>query len=316
LTSADSARGWRVVSVVGPTASGKSDVADILAARLGSEVVSTDAMQVYRGMDIGTAKTPPAERRAPLRCIDLAEVDQVFSVALYAEEAHTVIDGLVGEGRVPVLCGGTGLYVRAALENMEFPPGEQVANPVRERYEALAAELGPQAFHRLLAERDPQSAALVHPNNVRRVVRAFELLEQGTSYAAEHETLHVRQDRHSTLHVGLTLPRELLYERINARVDRMFEAGLLDEVAGLCERGLRKGSTARQAIGYKELIDVLDGTASLDEAVAAVKQASRRYAKRQLTWFKADGRIRWLEAADRSAESLADEIAGMLYSNT
>jgi tRNA dimethylallyltransferase len=303
---------YRVVAVVGPTASGKSDVADELAARRGGAVVSADAMQVYRGMDVGTAKTPPDRRRAPLLCVDLANVDEAYSAARYALEAHACIDAIVGRGRLPVVCGGTGLYVRAACEDMEFPPGEQVANPVRERYEALAAELGPEAFHALLAQRDPRSAALIHPNNVRRVVRAFELLEQGTSYAAEHATLHERVDRHPTLHVGLELPRDELYTRINARVDRMVEGGLLDEVRALREAGLERGETARQAIGYKELLGVLDGTASLDEAVGAVKQASRRYAKRQMTWFKADPRIVWIDRRDKSADDVADQVEALL----
>ena len=183
---------YETVAVVGPTASGKSALADELAVRLGSEVVSADAMQVYRRMDIGTAKTPPGERRAPLRCVDLVDPDEPYSVALYAREAHRAIDEACGRGLVPVVCGGTGLYVRAALEDMDFPAGDQVGNPVRDRYTKLADDIGADALHRRLEEIDPESAALIHPHNVRRVVRAFELLEGGSSYAREHETAAAR----------------------------------------------------------------------------------------------------------------------------
>lgn len=303
-----------VVAVVGPTASGKSALAELLAARLGSPVVSADAMQVYRGMDIGTAKTPPAERRAPLLCVDLADVREPFSVALYAAAARPAIDRVVGEGRAAVVCGGTGLYVRAALEDMDFPAGGQESNPVRERYERQAAALGPAGFHALLAEADPASAALIHPNNVRRAVRAFELLEQGTSYAREHATLHERADRHPTLRLGLALDRAELYRRIDARVDAMMAQGLLDEVAALMREGLAESATASQAIGYKELIGVVRGERPLDEAVAQVKQASRRYAKRQLTWFRADGRVVWLDATGKTAEDLLGEAMALMGS--
>lgn len=303
---------YNVVAIVGPTASGKSAVADRLAARLGSLVVSADAMQVYRRMDIGTAKTPVGERSVELRCVDLAEPGEVYSVALYAQEAHKAIDEAIGLGRVPVVCGGTGLYVRAALEDMQFPSGDQLENPVRRQYEALAESLGPDAFHKLLAERDPESAALIHPNNVRRVVRAFELLEQGSSYAREHETLHVRNDRYPTLHIGMFLPREVLYSRINDRVDAMVEAGLLQEVERLMDEGFTDSITARQAIGYKELVDVVRGKKPLADGLEEIKQSTRRYAKRQMTWFRADKRIKWLDALHASADDLASAVISLM----
>lgn len=303
---------YRVVAVVGPTASGKSALADELSLRLGGEVVSADAMQVYRGMDIGTAKTPVSERRVPLHCVDLVPVDSAFSVALYAEHAHAAIDGLLKRDMVPVVCGGTGLYVRAALEEMDFPPGDQTENPVRAAYARLAEEIGPDALYARLVERDPESAALIHPNNVRRVIRAFELLEQGTTYACEHSTLHVRRDRHPTLYLGLNLNREVLYERINARVDRMVGEGLLAEVESLVAQGLGDALTSRQAIGYKEMLEVVRGEATLDDAVERIKTATRRYAKRQLTWFRSDERIHWLDATRADVSSLADEAMGLL----
>ncbi len=302
---------YRVISVVGPTACGKSALAEQVCLRLGGEVVSADSMQVYRGMDVGTAKTPVGERRVPLHCVDLVDIGQPYSAALFAQDAHTCIDGLLGRGVVPVVCGGTGLYVRAALEEMDFPAGEQQDNEVRERYEALAAQLGNDAFHALLAERDPLSAALIHPNNTRRVVRAFELLEQGSSYAREHETLHVRVDRHPTLHIGLTMPRDALYRRIDARVDEMVRQGLADEVRGLMEAGLTETLTSRQAIGYKEVIEALQGHISMDEAIEQVKRSSRRYAKRQYTWFNADKRITWLDVSTMDQDCLAEKVCDL-----
>ena len=293
-----------VIAVVGPTASGKSALADELAVRLGTEVVSADAMQVYRRMDIGTAKTPPDERRVPLLCVDVADPSETYSVACYEREAHACVDRLVGEGRTAIVCGGTGLYVRAALEDMDFPSGDQTTNPVRERYARLAEELGPQGLHDLLAARDPQSAALIHPNNTRRVVRAFELFEQGLSYACQHKGLHVRTNRHPTLVVGLTMDREVLYERINARVDRMMEQGLVDEVRGLADESL----TSRQAIGYREILAALAGECTMEQAVEDIKRATRRYAKRQLSWFRGDERVVWIDALSGDVGSLADHV--------
>ncbi len=299
---------YRVISVVGPTACGKSALADEVCLRLGGEVVSADSMQVYRGMDIGTAKTPAGERRVPLHCIDLVDIGQAYSAALFARDAHACIDGLLARDAVPVVCGGTGLYVRAALEEMDFPAGEQQDNETRARYEELAAQMGNDAFHALLAERDPDSAALIHPNNTRRVVRAFELLEQGSSYASEHETLHVRVDRYPTLHVGLTMPRDALYKRIDARVDKMMSLGLVEEVRGLMDAGLSEALTSRQAIGYKEIIEALQGKISMAQAVEQIKRSSRRYAKRQYTWFGADKRIVWLDVSGTSGDRLAEDV--------
>ena len=302
---------YQVISVVGPTASGKSALADSLCVALGGEVVSADSMQVYRGMDVGTAKTPPVERRVPLRCVDLVDIGQPYSAALFAEDAHACIDGLLAQGKVPVVCGGTGLYVRAALEDMGFPEGEQVDNPVRARYEALASQMGNDAFHALLAAQDPASAMLIHPNNVRRVVRAFERLEQGSSYAAEHKTLQRRQDRHVTLHIGLTMPRDMLYKRINARVDKMMELGLVDEVRGLMDEGLADALTSKQAIGYKEIIAALKGEISMADAVEDIKRSSRRYAKRQYTWFNADKRIHWFDVSALTFDELTQQAVKM-----
>lgn len=303
----------RVVCVVGPTASGKSAVAELVAMRLGSSVISVDAMQVYRGMDVGTAKTPAAERRCPLLMVDVADVDEDYSVQRFQHDARSCADELLREGCVPILCGGTGLYLDAVIDEMEFPTGEKDGS-VRETYERMASERGPQALHALLAERDPESAALIHPNNVRRVVRALEMLDEGVSYARHHEGLKERRPHYDTQIWGLSWPRETLYARIDARVDQMMAEGLLDEVRALAGRGLTEDVTAGQAIGYKELLEVLAGAASLEEAVELIKRRTRRYAKRQLSWFRRDGRVRWLEMDRLGVEGACEPILASLGS--
>ncbi len=302
-----------VIAVVGPTASGKSAVADLVAEALGSEVVSADAMQVYRGMDIGTAKTPASERRVPLLLVDVADPTEPYSAALYQRDSRREIDRLRAEGRVPVLCGGTGLYVRAALDEMEFPRGE-VDGAARQRYQDLAGKLGPEGVHALLAERDPESAALIHPHNVRRVVRALEMLDEGVSYARQSAGFSEPREHYPSLQFALTMDRARLYARIDARVDAMMRAGLLDEVRGLMDAGAADALTSRQAIGYKELIDALEGRCTIGEAVDLIKLRSRRYAKRQLSWFRRDPRITWLDMdvldADGAARLIVDALDG------
>lgn len=283
------------IAVVGPTASGKSELAELIASRLPGEIVSADSMQVYRGMDIGTAKRPPARRRVPYHCLDLVEPGVPYSAALFQRDARLAIDDILGRGAWPVVAGGTGLYVRAALDDMSFPKGETVSES-RARYEALAGELGPEGLHTLLAQRDPAAAALLHPNNVRRVVRALEMAEEGTSYAEQAEGFSARTPWYEALHLGLEVDRAVLCERIDARVDEMIADGLLAEVEGLLEAGYRDAVTAGQAIGYKELVPVIEHGADLTAATDAIKQATRRYAKRQMTWFRADPRIVWLRA--------------------
>lgn len=299
----------RVLAVVGPTAVGKTALAEELAVRLGGEIVSADSMQVYRGMDIGTAKPRPADRRVPYWCLDVAEPGEPFSAACYQHMARGAIADIVARGGAPVLCGGTGLYVRAALDDMQFPPPATEANSARGRYEALAHADGPEALHTVLAERDPASAALLHPNNLRRVIRALEMLDDGVSYAEQQSGFSRRESLYDARFVGLTMDRVLLYERIDARVDAMLQAGLLGEVRMLLEAGLGEALTAMQAIGYKELATVVEGAADLEDAIATVKKASRRYAKRQLTWFRADPRVRWIDVTNLS---LAETAAAAL----
>lgn len=311
-TSHIPAAGANVLAIVGPTAVGKTALAEELAVRLRSELVSADSMQVYRGMDIGTAKPPVRERRVPYHCIDLVDPGEPFSAALYQQCARSAIAHVTARGTIPVLAGGTGLYIRAALDDWTFPKGEQIGNEVRARYELLAQQQGAQAVWQLLDERDPSSAALIHANNVRRVVRALEMLDEGTSYAEQHEGLARRESVYNARFVGLEMDREVLYSRIDARVDLMVALGLVAEVERLLAAGWRDALTAAQAIGYKELVPVVESGAPLGEAVSAIKQASRRYAKRQLTWFRGDPRVWWIDVTELSALEAADRVVAAL----
>lgn len=297
----------RVFCIVGPTASGKSEIADIVAETLDSAVVSVDAMQVYRGMDIGTAKVPVAERRVPLLMVDVCDPGDDYSVELFQADARNCVDALLSNGRTPVLCGGTGLYLDAVIDEMEFPAGA-VGNVTRSRYEAIAAEKGVGALYAMLNERDPMSAELIHPNNVRRVVRALELLDEGTSYAVRHRGLKSRSPHYPSRIFALTMSRERLYGRIDARVDTMFESGLVDEVETLLSSGIELSLTASQAIGYSECIDYLQGRIKLDDAIGSTKARTRRYAKRQLSWIKRDGRANVLDMDELSPEEAASVV--------
>jgi tRNA dimethylallyltransferase len=295
----------RVLAIVGPTGVGKTAVAEEVAVRLGSEIVSADSMQIYRGMDIGTAKPPEAQRRVPYWGIDLVDPGSPFSAALYQQSAREAIEDIAGRSMIPVLAGGTGLYVRAALDDLVFPAGEQQDNAVRRYYEQYAESNGAPALYELLLERDPESAAVIHQNNTRRVVRALEMLDEGVPYAEQRVGFSTRKGFYDNVFAGLTMNRKRLYGLIDHRVDAMVAAGLLEEIEGLLDTGLRATLTASQAIGYKEFVPVIEGKTELEDAVAAVKLATRHYAKRQLTWFRADPRVTWIETDDLSVAQAA-----------
>lgn len=265
-------------------------------------------MQIYRGMDIGTAKMMPEECSAPLRLVDIVNPGVAYSAALYQSDARAYVERLLGEQRLPVFCGGTGLYLKAALDEMDFPSGE-LEDERRAGYQELAERIGEEALHALLAERDPESAAVIHPHNVRRVIRALEMHDDGVSYAEQKSKFSVPRERYHALWFGLTRSRKVLYERINLRVDLMFEQGLVDEVRGLMDQGLSDALTSMQAIGYKEIIDALRGAITMDEARELIKMRSRRYAKRQLSWFKRDDRIVWFDMD----EFTIDEVVADIY---
>ena len=289
-----------LVAVVGPTASGKSDVGVALAHLLGrehgrpGEVVNADAMQLYRGMDVGTAKLTPAERDGvPHHLLDVLDVTETAEVATFQADARAVVDDVTARGGTPLLVGGSGLYVRAAVDDLRFPGTDPV---VRARWEAELAALGPHALHARLAERDPGAAAKILPGNGRRIVRALEVGEiTGLPFAASlPEQTYLRP----TLQVGLAVPREQLDARIDARVERMWAAGLVEEVRALEARGLRRGLTASRALGYAQVLAALDGRSTEDEARELTARLTRRFARKQESWFRRDPRVHWLPAPD------------------
>lgn len=288
-----------LVAVVGATATGKSDLALALAGALGGEVVNADASQLYRGMDIGTAKVPVTERLGiPHHQLDVLDLRDVASVAAYQREARADLDAVVGRCHLPVLVGGSGLYVRAALDRLDIPPTDA---GVRERLQERTDREGASAAHARLAELDPKAAAAILPTNARRIVRALEVIElTGRPFSA---SLPERVYRRPTLALGLTEDLDVLDERIEARVHRMWAAGLIEEVQELLDRGLREGPTSAKAVGYVQAIAQLDGVLTQDEAIAATTAATRRLARRQRSWFGPDERIRWLRppSSDRDA---------------
>ncbi len=297
-----------VVAILGPTASGKSDLAQLVALELGGEVVSADSMQVYKGMDIGTAKIRPDELLVPHHLIDILEPGQPFSAQLFQQLSRSCFEDISSRGKVPVLCGGTGLYVQSALEDMRFPKGSQTENPVRLKYELLAKEHGSQYVWDILHDIDSQSAALIHPNNVRRTIRALEMHEQGISYASQVDGMKCLPEVVPSIRFGLVRDPKLLAERIERRVDLMFERGLVAEVERLLQGGFRNALTAPQAIGYKEIVAALDGEIEMSEAVDLIKTATRRYAKRQRTWLRRDSRLIPLDADCADKDSLVKTI--------
>lgn len=303
-----------VVCVVGPTASGKTALAQRVAELLDGEVVSADSMQIYRGMDIGTGKILPAERTVPYWGLDLAEPGEPYSAALFQGYARAAFKDVDARGKRSVLCGGTGLYVRAAIDDYRFPKGEQVDNEIRDRYAALARDIGNQALWERLRAADPDSAALIHPNNVRRVIRAFELLDEGTTYARVNAGLKTMAQAVPAVFLGLSVDPAVLNARIDARVDQMLADGLVEEVRSLLQAGFREGLTAPQAIGYKEVVAALEGACSLDDAIAQIKIATHRYAKRQRTWFRKDERIHWIDANDANVEEMTRQALGIIAS--
>ncbi|HEX2822568.1 MAG TPA: tRNA (adenosine(37)-N6)-dimethylallyltransferase MiaA [Streptosporangiaceae bacterium] len=286
--------GTHVIAVVGATATGKSRLAISLARALDGEVVNADSMQLYRGMDIGTAKEPAAARQGvPHHLLDIWPVTQPANVADYQKLAQAAIDDIAARGRVPVLAGGSGLYVRAALDDLQFPGTDSA---IRARLEDELARLGPAALHARLATLDPAAASAILPGNGRRIVRALEVIElSGRPFTA---TMPSYAQVRPAVQLGLTLPRPEPDLRIAARVDRMWQAGLEAEVRRLADQGLRDGRTASRALGYQQLLRYLDGDCTLDEAHAETVTATKRFARRQESWFRRDPRVHWLNAAD------------------
>ena len=299
----------RLIAVVGATGTGKSDLALDLAEALErrgeqAEIVGSDAMQLYRGMDIGTAKLPVAERRGIAHhMLDVLDPAEDAAVAWYQGEARAAIESIQARGNIAILAGGSGLYVSSVLFDFQFPPRDEA---LRARLEGELIELGPGVLFQRIAEKDPETAARIDPHNSRRIVRALEILELGkdTHKAALPET-PVNWQPHRIIATGI--PRDELVVRLDARVERMWQQGMITEVAALREHGLEEGTTAPRAIGYAQALAQLRGEATEDEAIAETQALTRRYARRQVSWFRRYQHAEWIDARETSAEQLLVE---------
>ena len=301
----------QLIAIVGPTTSGKSAVALELAAKLHTEIISADSAQVYRGMDIGTAKLLPAEQRSsggsyiPHHLIDVVTPEHAYSIGHYQSAARACISALHAAGKCPILCGGSGLYVHAVVNSSYRLESQGADEELRRRLMAEEEARGAGYLHARLTDKYPRRAARIHPHDYQRILRAFERAgdlenEEGTDWQSPYD-LHI---------FGLTLPREQLYRRIEQRVDQMFAAGLVDEVRGLLAQGYCEDSNALSALGYKEVLPLLRGECSEEEAKDLLKRNTRRFAKRQLTWFRRDPRIVW---RDVSAFADSRALAANIY---
>lgn len=285
----------KILCVVGPTASGKTAYAIELAKGNNGEIVSCDSMQIYTYMNIGTAKATAEERaEVPHHMIDFVDPNRDYSVADFVTDARACIAEILSRGKMPVLCGGTGLYIDSVLKSVEFSPQKR-DDKLRDELWKKAEQDGAESVYEILKELDPVEADKVHYNNVKRVIRAIEICKTTGMTKTEADKLSIGKPMYNPTIYGLNMPREKLYERIDRRVDIMVEQGLVGEVRQLLNMGIRRDSTAMQAIGYKELVRYIDGLCDFETAIEDIKRESRRYAKRQLTWFRRNPDIIWTE---------------------
>lgn len=299
----------KLLVIVGPTAVGKTEISIQLAKQLNGEIVSADSMQIYRGMNIGTAKPDVRERAGvPHHMLDVVDPGQPFSVADFQALARQNIGEIAARGQLPILAGGTGLYIRAVIDPYNFIPADTDWD-LRARLGRRAKEAGLPALHKWLSEVDPIAAERIHTNDERRIIRALEVYQTTGQPLSFWEQQTEKRPLYDLIMIGLNRPRAELYARINQRVDIMLEQGLLTEAQDLLAQGLDESFIASQAIGYKELFAYLRGKESLADATEKLKQGTRRYAKRQLTWFRADRRVHWLQVGEnRTAVELVNEI--------
>lgn len=303
----------KLLIITGPTGVGKSDLAVSLAQKLGGEIISADSMQIYRGMDIGSAKIREADRGGvPHHLLDAADPREEFSVADWRALAEEAMAGIYQRGHLPIITGGTGLYINSIIYPMSF--AETMKSPaIRRRYEQLVEQQGNESLHALLKERDPESAAMIHPNNVKRVIRALEVGElTGKPFSVYRDEKKLRDDL-DIFYYWISMDRQKLYDRIDQRVDLMMQAGLLEEIRALQAAGLQRSFQSMQGIGYKELLTYLLGEVSLEEAVDQIKQGSRNYAKRQMTWFRNDENCLELSKEKMTESEMLFRIEGDVY---
>ena len=306
-----------MIILTGPTAVGKTDLSIQLAKAIGGEIISADSMQVYRHMDIGSAKVTPEEMDGvPHHLIDVLEPEEEFNVVVFQKLAKEALTGIYERGYIPIIVGGTGFYIQALLYDIDFTENDG-DTAIRRELEKLAQTQGAGCLHQMLQEIDPESAAAIHQNNVKRVIRAIEFYRQtGKKISLHNEQEREKQSPYQFLYYVLDTDRKTLYERIDRRVDRMMEHGLVDEVKHLADMGCTRDMVSMQGLGYKEILDYLSGEITLEEAVYILKRDTRHFAKRQITWFKRERDVRWLELEqfqnDRKKvlEHILDEIEG------
>ena len=304
-----------LVILTGPTAVGKTNASIGLAKKIGGAIISADSMQVYRHMDIGSAKIKPEEMEGiPHHLIDVLEPDDEFHVVKFQQLAKKAMREIWERGHIPIVTGGTGFYIQALLYDIDFDENEK-KDACRKELEAYAREHGAEALHEKLALVDPSSAEMIHPNNIKRVIRALEFYEQTGKRISEHnETQRQRESPYAFAYFVLTDDRAHLYERINRRVDQMIEEGLVNEVQALKDKGYTKQLVSMQGLGYKEILDYLDGNCTLEEAIYTIKRDTRHFAKRQLTWFKRERDVIWInkQSFGYDAEQILDEMLSKL----
>lgn len=288
-----------LIILTGPTAVGKTKLSIELAKAVNGEIISADSMQVYKHMDIGSAKIKKEEMcGVPHHLIDVLEPDEEFHVVRFQEMAKQAMEEIYAKGKVPILAGGTGFYIQAVVKDIDFSK-ETEKSPVREELEKLAEEKGYEYLHERLQQVDPKSAEKIHANNVKRVIRALEYFElTGKPISLHNEEEAAKESPYNVAYFVLNDVRERLYERIDARVDTMLQEGLVEEVSGLAKKGYTKDMVSMQGLGYKEILSYLDGSYTLDEAVYILKRDTRHFAKRQLTWFKREKDVIWVNKQD------------------
>ena len=304
-----------LIILTGPTAVGKTKASIGLAKAVDGEIISADSMQVYRHMDIGSAKIKPEEMEGiPHHLIDVLEPDDEFHVVKFQQLAKKAMREIWERGHIPIVTGGTGFYIQALLYDIDFDENEK-EDACRKELEAYAKEHGAEALHEKLAFVDPASAEMIHPNNIKRVIRALEFYEQtGKRISERNETQRQRESPYAFAYFVLTDDRAHLYERINRRVDQMIEEGLVNEVQALKDKGYTKQLVSMQGLGYKEILDYLDGNCTLEEAIYTIKRDTRHFAKRQLTWFKRERDVIWInkQSFGYDAEQILDEMLSKL----
>ncbi|MDE6529692.1 MAG: tRNA (adenosine(37)-N6)-dimethylallyltransferase MiaA [Lachnospiraceae bacterium] len=305
-----------LIIIAGPTAAGKTKTSIILAKKTNGEIISADSMQVYRYMDIGSAKVTPEEMQGvPHHLIDVLEPTEEFNVVRFQTMAKAAMEDIYARGRIPIFVGGTGFYIQSILYDIDFTENE-ADNVYRHELEKLAGEKGNEALYRILMEADPEAAANLHPNNIKRIIRALEYHRLTGQKISEHnQEQRQKVSPYEAYYFVLTMDRAKLYQRIDLRVDLMLEQGLIEEVKKLKEMGLTENDVSMQGLGYKEILTFLDGRMTLEEAIYTIKRDTRHFAKRQLTWFRREPEAIWIDCDPdkRTAEDIASELMKYLF---